>query len=394
MRTILLALAFVFVVVNAGSLLHMDNPERIPNEYIVLFNEDVTDAEVKLHYTNVTSHYLWVGQTEIRSRWAFEKFHGYHVYTPDTRVVDLILSHPEIYSVEPNAMVYKSACQTQTAAPWGLARIDITDIAAEKASYYYPTFTTNQVNAYIIDTGIHIQHTDFGGRAIYGKSFIAGVTNPIDDNGHGTHVAGTVGGTKYGVAKFATLIAVKVLSGSGSGTNAGVIDGINWCATDSKTRKGTSIANLSLGGGASTATDTAMRNLVNAGVATAVAAGNENQNACNVSPARAAEVLTVGATDSSDILASFSNWGTCVDCLAPGVSIASAWHTSTTATNTISGTSMASPHVAGVLCLYAAAHPTVKGHALQELLKKDLKKPVISNLRGTTNHFVYTGGLC
>ena len=212
------------------------------------------------------------------------------------------------------------------------------------------------MKAYIIDTGIRTTHSQFGGRAISGYDAIDGALPAADCNGHGTHVAGTVGGSTYGVAKAVSLVAVRVLNCSGSGSTSGVIAGIDWVTGNHQAGQ-PAVANMSLGGGASSSLDTAVRNSIADGVTYALAAGNDNTNACNSSPARTAEALTVGSTTSSDARSSFSNYGTCVDIFAPGSSITSAWHTSDTATNTISGTSMAAPHVAG------AAAPGPAGHA-------------------------------
>ena len=236
---------------------------------------------------------------------------------------------------------------SQSGATWGLDRIDQRDLPLNSTYNYTPT--GSGVNAYIIDTGILTSHNDFGGRAVHGYTAISDGRGSTDCNGHGTHVAGTVGGTVYGVAKSVKLYAVRVLDCAGSGTNAGVIAGMDWVTAN---RVIPAVANMSLGGGASTSIDDAVNRMHNAGVTVVVAAGNENQNACNVSPARAANAITVGATTSSDARASYSNYGSCLDIFAPGSSITSAWHTSTTATNTISGTSMASPHTAGVAALY------------------------------------------
>jgi subtilisin family serine protease len=208
---------------------------------------------------------------------------------------------------------------------------------------------------YIVDTGIRFSHNDFGGRAVTGYDAVDG-GSADDCNGHGTHVAGTVGGSTYGVAKGVTLVGVRVLNCSGSGTNSGVIAGVNWVASDHQTGA-PAVANMSLGGSVSSALDTAVNNAINDGVTFAVAAGNSNRNACNYSPARVAAAITVGATTSTDARASYSNYGSCLDLFAPGSSITSAWYTSNTATNTISGTSMATPHVAGVAALYLKGNP-------------------------------------
>ncbi len=252
---------------------------------------------------------------------------------------------PNVAFVEMDATV--TASDTQPNPPsWGLDRIDQRNLPLN-ASYTY-NFTGAGIHAYIIDTGIRATHQDFGGRIGNGFDAVDGGA-PDDCNGHGTHVAGTVGGTSYGVAKQVTIHGVRVLSCSGSGSTSGVIAGIDWVTQN---RQDPAVANMSLGGSASSSLDNAVTNSINSGVSYSVAAGNENQNACNVSPARTPAAITVGATGQNDARASFSNYGTCLDIFAPGVGITSAWHTSNTASNTISGTSMASPHVAGVAALY------------------------------------------
>jgi subtilisin family serine protease len=260
-----------------------------------------------------------------------------------------LLDVPGVVSVEPNSVVRAS----QANPPWGLDRTDQRNLPLD-ASYTYTTSGVG-VKAYVIDTGIRTTHIDFGGRASSGFDAIDG--GPADDcNGHGTHVAGTIGGSLYGIAKNVSLVAVRVLDCGGSGTNAQVIAGIDWAIGDHAAGQ-PAVANMSLGGAANAALDTAIRNLVNDGVTVAVAAGNETTDACTKSPARVAEAITVAASDINDVMASFSNGGTCVDLFAPGVSILSAWSTNDTATNTISGTSMASPHVAGAAARYLQANP-------------------------------------
>jgi subtilisin family serine protease len=245
------------------------------------------------------------------------------------------------------------------------------------------------VTAYVIDTGIRFSHSQFNGRATSGFDAVDG-GSADDCNGHGTHVAGTIGGSTYGVAKGVTLVAVRVLSCSGSGTTSGVISGVNWVTSNHQAGR-PAVANMSLGGGVSTALDTAVRNSIADGVTYAIAAGNSNANACNASPARVSTALTIGATDSSDRRASFSNFGTCVDWFAPGVSITSAWWTSNTATNTISGTSMATPHTAGVAALYLQTSPTASPATVRSALVANATAGVVVNRgNGSPNALLFT----
>jgi subtilisin family serine protease len=242
---------------------------------------------------------------------------------------------------------------TQANPPWGLDRTDQRNLPLN-ASYSFTSQGTG-VKAYVIDTGIRTTHTDFGGQASSGFDAIDG--GPADDcHGHGTHVSGTIGGTTYGVAKDVSLVAVRVLGCDGSGTNAQVISGIDWVIGNHPAGQA-AVANMSLGGAANSAIDTAIRNLYNDGVTVVVAAGNDAADACASSPARVAEAITVAASDTNDAMASFSNGGTCVDLFAPGVNVVSAGYSSDTATATMSGTSMASPHVAGAAARVLQSNP-------------------------------------
>jgi subtilisin family serine protease len=250
---------------------------------------------------------------------------------------------PSVAFIEQNHTV--SLLATQSNATWGLDRIDQKNRPLS-TTYTYPTTATN-VTAYIVDTGIRLNHSQFGGRATSGYDAVDG-GSADDCNGHGTHVAGTVGGSTYGVAKGVKLVAVRVLDCAGSGTNAGVIAGVNWVTQNARKP---AVANMSLGGGVSTALDNAVSSSIDSGVTYALAAGNSNANACSSSPSRVPAAITVGATTSTDARASYSNYGACLDIFAPGSSITSAWYTSASATNSISGTSMASPHVAGAAAL-------------------------------------------
>jgi subtilisin family serine protease len=290
------------------------------------------------------------------------------------------------------------ATTTQPSPPsYGLDRIDQRALPLS-GSYSY-TATASNVTAYIIDTGILYSHTDFGGRAVPGFDAVTSGGGAVDCNGHGTHVSGTVGGTTYGVAKSVKLVGVRVLGCNGSGSTAGVVAGIDWVTGNHQS--GTpAVANMSLGGGADAALDAAVNRAIADGVTFGVAAGNDgsslndllgSSNACNSSPARVPAALTVAATDSSDSRASYSNRGSCVDLWAPGTSIKSDWFSSPTATNTISGTSMATPHVVGVAALYLSGHPTAAPAAVASALNGGATPGVVKNAgSGTANRLLFS----
>ena len=284
--------------------------------------------------------------------------------------------------VEEDGIVTADA--TQSNPPWGLDRIDQRNLPLN--AIYTFNWTGSGVRAYVIDTGIRTTHTQFGGRA--SNVFDAFGGSGADCNGHGTHVSGTIGGSTYGVAKSALLRGVRVLDCNGSGSNSGVIAGVDWVTNN---HINPAVANMSLGGGASTALDTAVNNLANSGVPIAVAAGNSNANACNSSPARAANAITVGATTTSDARSSFSNFGTCLDLFAPGSGILSSWFSSDTATATLSGTSMASPHVAGVAALYKQANPGASATTTRNAIVNGATTNVVTNAgTGSPNRLLYS----
>jgi subtilisin family serine protease len=276
---------------------------------------------------------------------------------------------------------------TQNGATWGLDRID--QRALPLSGTYTDAANGAGVKAYIIDTGIRRTHVDFGGRAIFGFDSVDGTGLIQDCNGHGTHVAGTVGGSTWGVAKGVTLVAVRVLDCAGFGLTSGIIAGVNW-VTGNHAAGQPAVANMSLGGGASAALDQAVQNSIADGVSYAVAAGNETEDACTGSPSRVAAAMTIGATDNTDRKASFSDFGSCVDWFAPGVNITSAWFLTDTSTNTISGTSMATPHTAGVAALYLQGNPGAAPATVRDALFTLTTKGIVTAANSANNHLLFT----
>jgi subtilisin family serine protease len=294
-------------------------------------------------------------------------------------------AHPAVDLVEPDQEV--TTTTTVTAASWGLDRIDQRSLPLS-GTYTYNA-TSPSVRAYVIDTGIYTGHSQFGGRASNVYDAFGG--NGQDCNGHGTHVAGTIGGSSYGIARAALLRGVRVLNCSGSGSTSGIIAAVDWVRTNGIKP---AVANMSLGGGFSSALNSAVNNLHNSGIFVAVAAGNSNANACNYSPASASSVYTTASSTSSDAKSSFSNHGSCVDGYAPGSSITSAWIGSSSASNTISGTSMASPHVAGVAALYKGAFGDAASSTIVSWINNNATlNRVTGNLSGTPNRLLYKSTL-
>jgi len=328
-----------------GRVIAANSPTAVKNSYIVTLKSQAGFKASSATGKDLIEEY---GGTVRKTFGA--ALNGYTATLSATEATRLA-ADPAVAAVEQNQTV-RVADTTQSSAPWGLDRIDQTSLPLS-TTYTYPDTAGGGVTAYVIDTGVRITHSQISGRASYGYDAVDGDTTASDGNGHGTHVATTIAGSTYGVAKKAKIVAVRVLDNSGSGTTAGVIAGIDWVTAN---HSGPSVANLSLGGGASTTLDTAVRNSIASGVTYAVAAGNSSANASSYSPARVTEAITVGATTSTDARASYSNYGSVLDIFAPGSSITAGWYTSDTATNTISGTSMATPHVAGAAAVYLAGH--------------------------------------
>jgi subtilisin family serine protease len=349
------------------------------NDYIVTFRDDEADPEGQANGLVKTQG----GSLRHVYRYALK---GFAVANLSDAAVAALQRNPHVARVERDGIVTVDG--TQTPAPsWGLDRIDAR--TGTDGSYNYPTDGTG-VTAYIIDTGINSASADFTGRLGTGADFVD--ADPPDDcHGHGTHVAGTVGGTTYGVAKKVTIVAVRVLDCFGNGSDADVIAGIDWVVGQHQAGQ-LAIANMSLGGDFMQSLNDAVQRATDDGIVMSVAAGNSAASACNYSPSSAGSAITVGATTLSNTLASYSNVGNCVDILAPGSAITSDWVGSATATNTISGTSMASPHVAGAAALYLSANPTASVTDVTNALVTNATSNAISLVPvGTPNKLLYVG---
>ncbi|CAM1506108.1 Fc.00g057490.m01.CDS01 [Cosmosporella sp. VM-42] len=433
----------------SAPILSSVDADTIPDSYIIKFKDHVDDRSADKHHTWIQDIHSngEEERLELRKRSSVpavddifkgmkhtfkigDGFKGYAGHFHES-VIEQVRNHPDIEYIERDTIVHtmlpietedmvtedKCDGETEKQAPWGLARISHRDTLnfGTFNKYLYTAEGGEGVDAYVIDTGTNIEHVDFEGRAKWGKTIPEGDADE-DGNGHGTHCSGTVAGKKYGVAKKAHVYAVKVLRSNGSGSMSDVVKGVEFAATshldevkkakDGK-RKGFkgSVANMSLGGGKTQALDAAVNAAVRSGIHFAVAAGNDNADACKYSPAAATEPVTVGASALDDSRAYFSNYGKCTDIFAPGLSIQSTWIGSKYAVNTISGTSMASPHICGLLAYYLSLQPAEDSdYSVAPITPKKLKESLISiatedTLSGipdsdTPNKLAWNGGGC
>ncbi|MDO7244267.1 S8 family peptidase [Acinetobacter pittii] len=351
----------------------------IKNQYIIILNKDVDSSKefaqgiAKQHGGKVLQTYDTV-------------LKGFAIYLPDvagTAFVEAMKKNPKVVSVE-NDTIMKIDATTQSNPDWGLDRIDQKNLPLDSAYSYLQT--GSGTTAYIVDTGILSTHQQFSGRVLSGYTAISDGNGTSDCHGHGTHVAGTVGGSIYGVAKNVSLVTIRILGCDGSGASSNVIAGLDWIL---KNGKKPAVVNMSLGGEANTSLDSAVENLFNNGYVMVVAAGNSNTDACSSSPARVSKAITVAATDSTDARASYSNYGSCVDIFAPGSQINSSWIGSNTATKVLNGTSMATPHVAGVVAEMLQSTPTATPQTISTNLLNQVSSNVVKNPSGSPNRLLY-----
>ena len=378
MRTFSRAVAIAAAVTSFTVGLSAPAPAAVVGDYVVVLRDGVSpDAAADLAARlGASVHHVY--------RYAL---HGYSATFTDTALA-AVRRDAGVRIVAPDAIA--SVDGTQPSPPWGLDRID--QRSRPQSGSYTWNATGAGVRAYVLDTGIRLTHQEFGGRAVYGADFSAVLGGGLDCHGHGTHVAGTIGGSTYGVAKGVTLVNVRVLDCAGQGSYQNIIAAVDWVTADRLAHPNQgAIANMSLSGPAFQPLDIAIQDSILAGrVAYAVAADNDATNACSYSPARTPEAMTIGASDSSDAQASFSNRGSCVDWYAPGVGVLSSYGSSNTATATMNGTSMATPHVAGVAALYLETNPLALATDVTAALSARLTQGVITGVATSNNDLLYT----
>ncbi|KAE8375161.1 Alkaline protease 1 [Aspergillus bertholletiae] len=395
-RTLLLLGAILPAVLGAPVQETRRASEKLPGKYIVTFKSGIDEAKIQEHTTWATNIHrrslerrgasgdLPVG---IERNYKINQFAAY-AGSFDDATIEEIRKNEDVAYVEEDQIYYIDGLTTQKNAPWGLG--SISHKGQQSTDYIYDTSAGEGTFAYVVDTGVNVDHVEFEGRASKAYNAVGG--EHVDGVGHGTHVSGTIAGKTYGISKKASILSVKVFEGESSSTSI-ILDGFNWAANDivSKKRTSKSAINMSLGGGFSQAFNDAVENAFAQGVLSIVAAGNENSDAGQTSPASAPDAVTVAAISKNNARASFSNYGSVVDIFAPGQDILSAWIGSNTATNTISGTSMATPHIVG-LSLYLAALENLSGpEAVTKRLKELGTQGVVTDVQGSPNLLAYNG---
>ena len=388
---VLLVASASFSQLSAAELKRVEN--AIKGQYIVVFKDGAeasVNGERRGSPASVADRVADIaGRNGLPVDLVYEHaLQGFVTRASEARIRRL-LTDDRIAFIEEDGISYPSI--TQFNATWGLDRVDQPNLPLN-GTYVYDSGASS-VRVYVIDTGILATHTDLSGRVLTGTTFVSDGRGTSDCNGHGTHVAGTVAGTTWGVAKQARVVPVRVFGCTGGAANSTIAAAIDWVRAN---HVKPAVVNMSLGGSANSTVDTATNNLINAGVLAVVAAGNSNANACNFSPARVANAVTVGATASNDARSVWSstqasNFGSCLDLFAPGTSITSAWWTSTTATNTINGTSMASPHVAGTAALYLETSPTATPSQVANAIITNATTGKVTNAgSGSPNRLLYS----
>ncbi|KAF8941247.1 subtilisin-like serine protease [Haplosporangium gracile] len=386
MKYAILIVAIIAAVQAAPLVVPSGNQRLIPDSYIVVLKDNAAAPAFKTKFDGIAKKYNGRGRAPEIHR-EYTAIPGFHA-SFDAATLKAIQAHPDVAYVEQDAVVTIQASQSPVPS-WGLTRVSERDLNLS-SPYYYNDLAGSGVTAYVIDSGIYAEHNDFGGRATFGANFISGSAN-TDENGHGTHVAGTIGSTTFGVAKKVKIVGVKVLGADGKGSNSGIIAGMDWVAA--RAVPGKSVVNMSLGGGYSKAVNDAAGRLYAKDIPLFIAAGNSANDACNNSPASAPGTYTVGSIDSKGYPAWDTSYGSCVQIFGPGVEIISTWIGGPWAYNTDSGTSMATPHVAGVAALYIAQGGLNTAQSVFDKLTATSTKNVVKgNLNGTPNLLVYNGG--
>lgn len=399
------ALVISALVASAASapLLAAPKDRSIKGQYIVRLDSRKSLAQLRAHVDEIRGS---LGDN-FESRHIYENLAGFNTVGYSAKLtqkgVDFLLNHEAVSFIEEDqekflVTKFGDTCEHQSDPDWGLARTNHRDYnSRSNYTYDYTDGATGAgIDAYVIDTGIYCENDDFTSKKVGSCSFGATFVDPLigppdetDGNGHGTHCAGTIGGQTYGVAKEVDLIAVKVMSDRGSGSSSDILAGIDWVVGAAKKSRKPSVANLSIGGGFSQTENDAIEDATDAGIVMNVAAGNEDSDACDTSPASAPSAITVGATDDDNSRASYSNYGSCLDIFGPGTDITSAWIGSPSATNTISGTSMATPHVTGVAAKMRSADPSLSVAEITKKMLSDASEGEVTDLKGSPNLMVY-----